>query len=169
MAKKFAKLNMVQFIGRLTRDCEVRYLESGTQITNFSIAVDGSANKGEESAFLNFSKVGEFPVSQYLLQGTEVLVIGRLEQSRTEKDGVKQTYYNFQADRITLLGSPKTDDATSSYRPNDFAPPAAKPQAQAQRPQARPSGQAPQQGRPAPKPNTEAPLFVEELDENVPF
>jgi len=108
--RKYALLNKVMVIGRLTKDAEVRYLESNSgngplQLTTFALAVDGAANYGQETAFLDFSHLGEFPVAEHLLKGRLVYVEGHITQQRKEVDGQKRTYTNFQCDRLTLLSS----------------------------------------------------------------
>jgi hypothetical protein len=59
--RRYPLLNKVMFIGRLVRDCEVKFLESSTQITHFSIALDGAAHRGmdkevdgQKRTFTNF-------------------------------------------------------------------------------------------------------------------
>ena len=108
--RRYPLLNKVMFIGRLVRDCEVKFLESGTQITHFSIALDGAAHRGMDAAFIDFSKIGEFNVAEYLKKGTQVYVEGHIDQTRKEVDGQKRTFTNFMCDRLSLLGSAKQQD-----------------------------------------------------------
>ncbi len=106
--RRYPLLNKVMFIGRLVRDGEVKYLESGTQITHFSIALDGSANRGTEAAFIDFSKIGEFNVAEYLKKGTQVFVEGHIDQTRKEVEGQKRTFTNFMCDRLQLLNASRS-------------------------------------------------------------
>lgn len=84
------------FMGRLTRDPEVRYSQgaNATAVARFSIAVDRRFRReGEpEADFFNctaFSKTAEF-VEKYLKQGTKVVLSGRVENDNyTNKDGQK--------------------------------------------------------------------------------
>jgi single-strand DNA-binding protein len=125
MDRRYPLLNKVMFIGRLVRDCEVKYLESGTQITHFSIAIDGSGNRGTEAAFIDFSKIGEFNVAEYLKKGTQVFVEGHIDQTRKEVDGQKRTFTNFLCDRLQLLSAARSsDDPTISgvSEDDDFDP-----------------------------------------------
>ena len=105
--RRYPLLNKVMFIGHLVRDCEVRFLESGTQITTFAIAVDGAASRGLDTAFIDFSKIGDFKVAEYLKKGTQVYVEGHIDQVRKEVDGQKRTFTNFMCDRLSLLSSAK--------------------------------------------------------------
>jgi single-strand DNA-binding protein len=108
MDRRYPLLNKVMFIGRLVRNCEVKFLESGTQITQFSIALDGSGNRGTEAAFIDFSKIGDFNVAEYLKKGTQVFIEGHIDQTRKEVDGQKRTFTNFLCDRLQLLSSTRS-------------------------------------------------------------
>lgn len=89
-------MNKVMFMGRLTRDPEVRYSQgaNATAVARFSIAVDRRFRReGEpEADFFNctsFGKQAEF-VEKYLKQGTKVALCGRVENDNyTNKDGQK--------------------------------------------------------------------------------
>ncbi len=78
-------LNKVMCIGNLGRDPEMRYLSSGTSVTNFSVAAtrNWKNNEGEnqeETEWFNivaFGKLGEV-ANQYLSKGRKVYVEGRL-------------------------------------------------------------------------------------------
>lgn len=106
-----ATLNEVRLIGNLTKDPESRAAGSHT-IVGFSIAVnrkskgsDGQAK--EEVSFFDceaWNKTGEL-VMQYCKKGRQVLVCGRLQQDRWEKDGVKRSKIKVVADNIQFLGS----------------------------------------------------------------
>ena len=87
-------MNSCNFIGRLTRDPEVRYSQGASQtaVARFSIAVDRRFKReGEPDAdFFNctaFGKQAEF-VEKYLHKGTKILLSGRIQNDNyTNKDG----------------------------------------------------------------------------------
>ena len=90
-------MNKVILMGRLTRDPEVRYSQSDSNmaIARFSLAVDRRFKKQGDTVtadFFNctaFGKQGEF-VEKYLKQGTKIVVIGRIQNDNyTNKDGQK--------------------------------------------------------------------------------
>lgn len=86
-------------MGRLTRDPEVRYSQSGSAVANFSVAIDRRYKRdGETTAdFFNctaFGKTGEF-VEKYLRKGTKVVIEGELQNNNYEdKNGTK--HYSVQ-------------------------------------------------------------------------
>ncbi|WP_367568543.1 single-stranded DNA-binding protein [Lacrimispora sp.] len=92
-------MNHAVFMGRLTRDPEVRYSqgENSMAIARYTLAVNrigrSSQNNNEQTAdFINcvsFDKAGEF-AEKYFRQGMRVLVSGRIQTgSYTNKEGVK--------------------------------------------------------------------------------
>lgn len=108
--RRYAMLNKVMVIGRLIRDCEVRYLDSTNgnaplQLTTFVLAMDGAANYGQEPAFLEFSHLGEFAVAEHLVKGRLIYVEGHITQQRKEIDGQRRTFTNFTCDRLQLLSA----------------------------------------------------------------
>ena len=87
--------NYCSFIGRIGRDPETRYLQDGTPITNFSIAVsddykDKNGQTVERTEWVNFVANGKTAeiVGQYGKKGMKVFVSGSL---RTRKWQDKQS------------------------------------------------------------------------------
>lgn len=87
-------MNTVIMIGRLTKDPEVAYANSGTTIGRFSLAVDRRFKReGEPTAdFFNcvtFGKQADF-VEKYLKKGTKIAIVGEIQNNNyTNKDGQK--------------------------------------------------------------------------------
>ena len=104
-------INSVVIVGRLTRDAELRYLNSGTAVASISIAVNRSKKDGDqwisEANFFDVSYFGKGAegIKPYLTKGTQIAVQGSLRQDRWEKDGQKFSRENILADSIELLGS----------------------------------------------------------------
>ncbi|MCI6912159.1 MAG: single-stranded DNA-binding protein [Treponema succinifaciens] len=104
-------INSVVIVGRLTRDAELRYLNSGTAVASISIAVNRSKKDGDqwisEANFFDVSYFGKGAegIKPYLTKGTQIAVQGSLRQDRWEKDGQKFSRVNILADSIELLGS----------------------------------------------------------------
>ena len=90
-----ASFNRVILIGRLTREPELRYTTSGTEVVNFSLAVDRPKYKDKEKVtdFIEiqaWSKLAEI-CGKYLHKGSQVMIEGALQVHRYEKDGIKKT------------------------------------------------------------------------------
>ena len=99
-------------MGRLTRDPEVRYGQSGNAVANFSIAVDRRFKRdGETQAdffnFTAFGKTGEF-VEKYLRKGTKVVVEAEVQNNNYEdKNGTKHYSVQFIVNQIEFAESKK--------------------------------------------------------------
>ena len=105
-------LNSVSYVGRLTRDPEVRYMESGLCISKFDIAVRRMGKDVPPNYFsiVCFSKTAEV-VANYTRKGSLVGVSGSLkfEGWADRNSGVPRDKPVIKADKIDLLGS-KSDN-----------------------------------------------------------
>lgn len=104
-------LNRVVLVGRLTRDAELMYTNSGFALCKFSVAVNRRRKSGdqwiEEASFFDISiwgKRGE-SLNPYLTKGQQVAIEGQLRQDRWEQDGQKRSRIVVDASNIQLLGS----------------------------------------------------------------
>ena len=104
--------------GNLGRDVELRTLQDGTQVANFSVATNRSYTRNDEkiketvwfrvSAWRRLAEV----CAQYLHKGSGVLVEGRLNPDRqtggpkiwTGQDGTPRAGYDIVALNVTFLG-----------------------------------------------------------------
>ena len=91
-------MNLVVLNGRLTRDPELKFGQSGKAYSRFSIAVDrpfqSSSDKNSQTAdFINcvaFGKTAEF-IGEYFRKGRKILLNGKLQMSQYESEGKKVT------------------------------------------------------------------------------
>ena len=100
-------LNKVMIIGRLGRDPEVRYTQSGKAVANFSVATDHGPRdnkKTEWHRIVVWDKLAEL-CGRYLAKGRQVYVEGRLQTRDWEKEGVKRSSTEIVANQVTFLGS----------------------------------------------------------------
>jgi single-strand DNA-binding protein len=107
-------LNNCQFIGRLGREPEMKYLQSGDAVCNFTIAVGWKSKDKEGAEWVNvtaFGKLGEV-CGQYLHKGSQVFVQGRFKTDKyTDKNGVEKYSTKIQAEKIQFLGKNEAADA----------------------------------------------------------
>ena len=107
-----ADINHVVLVGRLTRDAELKYTNTGTAICKFSIANNQRRKRDDqwvdEAHFFDVTLWGKAAeaVSQYLVKGKQVGVEGQLRQSRWEQDGQPRIRVEINAANLQLLGSP---------------------------------------------------------------
>jgi single-strand DNA-binding protein len=107
-----ASYNHIVLVGRLTRDPEIRYVQSGTAVTSFSIAVNRRTRQGEEAMFVDIvawdspnRKLAEI-CNTYLKKGMNVLVDGRLSiRSYETKEGEKRKATEVVCNDMQMLDS----------------------------------------------------------------
>jgi single-strand DNA-binding protein len=106
-----ASYNRVILVGNLTRDPELRYIPSGTAVSDISLAVNDRIKRGDqwvdEVSFIDVTLWGRTAeiANEYLSKGSPLLVEGRLKQDRWEKDGQKHSKLKVTCDRMQMLGS----------------------------------------------------------------
>lgn len=111
-------MNNCTFIGRLTRDPEIKIFGDDGKIANFTIAVRkfGKIKEGEPDAdffrMTAFGKTAEI-VELYCVKGREVGVTARCKNRSYEKDGVTHHVTEFTVNEINLIGSSNKDDNKS--------------------------------------------------------
>lgn len=108
-----ANLNLVQLIGNLTRDPELKFTPQGTAVCKFSLAINRKykGNDGEmkqEVEYVNVVVWGKTAenVSKYLTKGKPCYVQGRL-QTRSWETPEKQKRYATEvvAEMVQFLGT----------------------------------------------------------------
>jgi single-strand DNA-binding protein len=106
-----ASFNRVILLGNITRDLEVKYLQSGMAVTEIGLAVN-DRRKGqngewiEETTFVDVTLWGRTAevAGEYLSKGSPVLIEGRLKLDQWETDGQKRSKLKVVGERMQLLG-----------------------------------------------------------------
>jgi single-strand DNA-binding protein len=106
-------VNKVILVGRLGKEPEVRNLDNGAIVANFSIATSESykdRTTGEKKEVTEWHNIvvwrGLAEVAQkYLHKGDLVYIEGKLRTRSWEKDGVTRYTTEVVADNMTMLGS----------------------------------------------------------------
>jgi single-strand DNA-binding protein len=106
-----ADINHVVLVGRLTRNAELKYTNSGGAVSKFGIAINQRRKKDDqwvdEAHFFDvvvWGKTAE-SLNQYLVKGKQVGIEGQLRQSRWEQDGQARSRVEISATNVMLLGS----------------------------------------------------------------
>ena len=110
-------------IGRLGRNPDVRYTQTGTAVANLSIACsevwyDKDNKKQEKTEWINLVVFGKQAEScgQYLTKGGLVYVEGKLQtRNYDDKNGVKKYVTEIMAQRVEFLDSRKSDSGGGSF------------------------------------------------------
>jgi len=159
-------------VGRLTRDAELKYTNSGMAICHFSVATNARVKKADqwidESSYWEvdlWGKLGE-SINQYLTKGKLVAVQGDMRQDHWEKDGQTRSKVIIKANDVQLLGSP-SGSGSGSYDHNVQGG-GANSSTPASRVVARPSGPAGNQGLPQGTPQGMSP-GGDDFTDDIPF
>ncbi len=106
-----ASFNRVILVGNLTRDPELRYIPSGTAVSEIGLAVNDRVKRGEqwvdETTFVDVTMWGRTAevANEYLSKGAPVLIEGRLKLDSWEKDGQKRSKLRVVCEKMQMLGS----------------------------------------------------------------
>lgn len=106
-------MNKVVLIGRMVRDAELKYTQSGTGVANFTLAVDRRFSKEREADFINcvaWNKTAEF-VAQYFKKGQMMALEGHLQVSSYEVDGQKRYKTEVIADAVEFCGGKAKEES----------------------------------------------------------
>jgi single-strand DNA-binding protein len=101
-------LNKIVLIGRLTRDPELRYTQSGKAVATLRIAVDRGTKDAEgnkETDFIDivvWDKQGE-SCANYLQKGRLIATEGRLQIRQFEHEGQKREKAEVVANTVRFL------------------------------------------------------------------
>ncbi len=118
-------MNNVILIGRLTKDCDLRYTAGGKAVATFTIAVDKFSNGEKAADFINcvvWEKSAE-ALANYTKKGSKIAVKGAINTRNYEnKEGTRVYVTEVVADRfngIEFLDS-KQDNQQSEGKSQQF-------------------------------------------------
>ncbi len=105
-----ASYNRVVLMGNLTRDPELRYIPSGTAVSEIGLAVNDRVKKNDqwvdEVTFVDVTLWGRTAevANEYLSKGASILIEGRLKLDTWEKDGQKRSKLRVVAEKMQMVG-----------------------------------------------------------------
>ena len=116
-----AGVNKVILVGNLGKDPEVKYLDSGVVVANFSLATtENYKNKeGERVSQTEWHNIvlwrGLAEVAEkYLKKGSSVYIEGKIKTRKWEdKEGINRYNTEILADNMTMLGGRPISEKTS--------------------------------------------------------
>ena len=118
-------MNIVAFIGNLTRDPEIRHTKDGMAIASFSMAINRPPKKDGSEGGADFPRITVFGaqaenVERFLRKGSKVGIVGKVQTGSYEKDGQRIYTTDFIADRVEFLGRPAEANAAQDQNVIDF-------------------------------------------------
>lgn len=123
-------MNSVNIIGRLTKEPELRYTQSGKAVMRFTVAVNRNYSKdkrqeaeaaGQPTAdfisCISWGKTAEL-IANYFNKGSQIGIEGRIQTGSYEKDGQRIYTTDVVVNNITFIGS-SNNQSNNNYRPNN--------------------------------------------------
>lgn len=110
--------------GRLTRDPELKYTQSGKSVCNFGIAInkkykDSSGSTKESVVFIDcaaWGRTGEI-INEYSAKGSYLILESELQMDEWEKDGVRRTKISLNVHGVEF--PPRNNDSEKARLPNE--------------------------------------------------
>ena len=136
-------MNIAHFSGRITADATTRYTQSGTPVSNFTLAVDSGFGEYKRTDFIKCVLWKRENLVQYLTKGKAIVVTAELQNRKyQDKDGNNRQSTEFIVRDLEFQqGDPKGDLKGGGQR----------------QPQPQPQQQAPQYSS-EPAPDSDAPF-----------
>jgi len=127
-------LNQLIIQGNLTKDPELKYLQSGAAVMECSIAcketIQSNGNKYDEVTFLDFTFWGSRGESfhKYFKKGDEVLLTGKLKLNQWESNGTKMKKHKLKGETFNFTRGgtkrvsdyPQQDNYENEYQNNSY-------------------------------------------------
>lgn len=122
-------MNVCTFSGRLARDAESRYTQSGKNVASFSIAVDFGFGQNKGTAFIDCTKWNCEKLVPYLTKGKAVIVSGEMQQdSWQDNNGNNRTKLKLNVQNFDFQTGDKQQQGNNrqqgngGYQQNDSGP-----------------------------------------------
>lgn len=111
-------INNVTLVGRLVKDPELRYAQTGTAICNFTVAVNRNfkSDNGPDADFINavIFKGGAESLANYQRKGNLIGLTGRIQTRNYENSQGQRVYVTeVIADSVQFLESKKQQSGNS--------------------------------------------------------
>ncbi len=113
--------NQITLVGRWTRDTEITMAQNGTEIMNGSLAVNDPYRK-DHTDYVDVTAFKKLALNanQYTGKGSKVLVSGKLQHERWEKDGQKRSRHVVIANQILFLDDKNNSGQSQQPSPYDY-------------------------------------------------
>lgn len=113
-------LNQCNFIGRLGKDPEVRYMPSGDAMCNFDIAVGWKTKDKEGAEWVRISAFGKLAeiCGKYLKRGSKVFISGRFKTRKWQDQNGNDRYSTeINCETMQMLDGAQSSNGQVSYQP----------------------------------------------------
>ena len=114
-------LNLVNLVGRVGQDPDVKYFESGNVVCNVTLAVDRRTRNSDQPDWFRLEMWGKTAeiAANYVRKGSQIGVTGslKLDHWKDRNTGADRSSPVIRVDRLDLLGSRRDQggDSGSGY------------------------------------------------------
>ena len=98
-------MNTITITGNAGKPVELTYSKGGMAVGNFTVATASGKDEKKVTTWHNVTVFGQYAenVASSIEKGSNVIVVGKLDISSYEKDGVKKYVTKILADEVGLL------------------------------------------------------------------
>lgn len=110
-------MNNWNAVGRIGRDCELRYTDKGDPIGSWSLAVNYGYGDSAKTQWVNCSLFGKRAESlkPYILKGGQIAVQGEIfVREWVNKEGISKSNLECRVANVTLIGGKQDGQAAST-------------------------------------------------------
>jgi len=108
-------MNVLNAIGNVGKDCEIRHTPNGDVVAQFSFALTSGYGDKQITTWLNCNLWGKRAetLAPMLLKGTKIGITGELtNRPYTAKDGAEKHSLEVRVSDVTLLGKPSGESVS---------------------------------------------------------
>ncbi len=97
-------VNVVTIQGRLTKDPDLKFLDSGTGKVFFTVAVNSYRGGNERADFIPVSAYGTLAenIAKYMTKGSYLSITGKIESATYEREGERTFYVGVLAQNVNF-------------------------------------------------------------------
>ena len=114
-------MNNCNFVGRITRDLELKYTTNGVSYVRFTLAISRVGKQKETTDFIDMIAWRGLAdnMSKYCSKGSQISVTGMLQSNNyTDSNGKKQYSMNVVADNVQFLSKKKKGENSNAIKLN---------------------------------------------------
>ncbi len=115
-------LNVVNLVGRVGGDPDVKYFESGSVVCKLTLAVNRPTSRDEQPDWFNLEMWGKTAevAANYVRKGSLIGIQGslKIETWQDRSTGVERSKPVIRVDRLDLLGSKRDNEMAASSMEN---------------------------------------------------
>ena len=115
-------MNVLNAIGNLSADAEVKQTTKGKQLLSFNFALNSGYGDNQVTTWLRCTLYGDraTTLAPMLLKGTKIGITGEIANRKwVDKDGAEKYSLECNVRDITLLGKPTGNEGAKNVKPDD--------------------------------------------------